>query len=651
ASGDRVLAVIRGSAVNQDGRSAGLTAPNGPAQEAVIRAALSDSGLAPDSVDVIEAHGTGTALGDPIEMHALASVFGGRERALLVGSVKTNIGHAEAAAGVAGLVKAVLMLRHQAVPPTLHFERLNPHIELGGVPITVPTALSERDVRVVGVSSFGFSGTNAHVVLERAEVVAAATPAAPAGAMAAVGAAAGAAGAGAAALDVMAGEGRPSTTYDAARGTVMDGRPAPAMTQGPMSPLRPLHILPLSARDPAALEALVAAWSETLADPAADFAALCHTAGAGRARFPHRLALVAADAATARTALATTPRSTAGKPRIGFLCTGQGSTYAGMAAGLAETAPVFRAVLERCDAVMGLDRPLSALFTDAQALARTDLAQPALYAVSAVLGALWRSLGIEPVAVLGHSVGEYAAAHLAGVLTLEDGARLIAARGRLMQALPQGGAMAALLGPEPETRALLSRHPEIEVAGLNAPTAMTVAGPEAALDRLLADPGLNGGTLLGQKLPLRHAFHSRLLEPMLDELAAVADATPHHAALLPVVGNLDGSVVDRHDGAYWRAHARQPVRFAAGLATLRQLGCTHVIELGAQPVLSGFARTAAPELVALPSLSRSRPGAAGQAGVLGAGAQAGAAWRTLLGAAARLWREGASLAWGELQPG
>ncbi|MBN8871215.1 MAG: polyketide synthase dehydratase domain-containing protein, partial [Rhodospirillales bacterium] len=185
----------------------------------------------------------------------------------------------------------------------------------------------------------------------------------------------------------------------------------------------------------------------------------------------------------------------------------------------------------------------------------------------------------------------------------------------------------------------------------NAPTAMTVAGPEAALDRLLADPGLNGGTLLGQKLPLRHAFHSRLLEPMLEELAAVADATPHHAALLPVVGNLDGSVVDRHDGAYWRAHARQPVRFAAGLATLRQLGCTHVIELGAQPVLSGFARTAAPELVALPSLSRSRPGAAGQAGVQGAGAQAGAAWQTLLDAAARLWREGASLAWGELQPG
>jgi malonyl CoA-acyl carrier protein transacylase/acyl carrier protein len=300
-----------------------------------------------------------------------------------------------------------------------------------------------------------------------------------------------------------------------------------------------------------------------------------------------------------------------------------------MAAGLMDLSPVFRSVVERCDAVMGLDRPLAQLFNDGALLARTDYAQPALYALSAGLGALWRSWGIEPVAVLGHSVGEYAAAHLAGVLTLEDGARLIATRGRLMQALPAGGGMAALLGNEAAVRGLLTRHPEVEVAGLNSPMAMTVAGPIAAIDRLLADPALKG-ELAGQKLVVSHAFHSKLLEPMLDGLAATANQVVHGPASLPVVGNLDGSVVAKHDGAYWRAHARQPVRFAAGLQTLAQMGCTHLVELGAQPILSGFARNAHPGMAALPSLTRPRPNA-----------PQGQAWVTLMEAAARLWRDGA----------
>ena len=421
ASGDRVLAVIRGSAVNQDGRSAGLTAPNGPAQEAVIRAALASGGIAPDAVDYIEAHGTGTQLGDPIEMHALRGVFGGRSRPLWVGSVKSNIGHTEAAAGVAGLIKAVLMLRHGSVPASLHFERLNPHIELAGVPIAVPTALQAApDLACIGVSSFGFSGTNAHVVLGRA--------------------------------------------------AALQRRPDP----------RPLQVLPLSARDAAGLAKLKERWTAMLAAPDADFAALCHTARVGRGQFAHRLAAVAGDAATARAALAGAEESAAGKVQVGFLVTGQGSNYGGMAAGLAASAPVFAEVVERCDAVMGLGRKLSTIFADTAALAHTEYAQPALYALAAGLGALWRSWGIEPVAVLGHSLGEYAAAHLAGVFTLEDGARLTAERGRLMGALPAGGGMAALLGAG--GREIAARHPAIEIAGINSRTAITVAGPVAALE-------------------------------------------------------------------------------------------------------------------------------------------------------------------------
>jgi acyl transferase domain-containing protein/SAM-dependent methyltransferase/acyl carrier protein len=556
-----------------------------------------------------------------------------------VGSVKTNIGHAEAAAGIAGLIKAVLMLRHQAIPASLHFRRLNPHIELGGVPITVPVELTPRALRYAGVSSFGFSGTNAHVVLERADggVLERADGGVPERADGGV-------------LERADGgvlehadggvlEHADAGVLEHADGGVLERADAVVPehanvdAEDPAADRRPARVLPLSARDPAALDALAAAWSARLAEPGADFAALCHTAGAGRARFAHRLAVVAADAAAARAALETVPRGIAGKPRVGFLCTGQGSAYAGMAAGLAETAPVFAAVLARCDAVMGLDRRLADVFTDAAALARTDHAQPALYALSAGLGALWRSWGIEPVAVLGHSVGEYAAAHLAGVLTLEDGARLIAGRGRLMQALPAGGGMAVLLGAEAAARAVLARHGELEIAGFNAAAALTVAGPEAAIDRLLADAALAGGELTGQKLELRHAFHSRLLEPMLAELEAAAATVPHHAPLLPVVGNLDGGVVARHDAAYWRAHARAPVRFAAGLATLAGLGCTHLVELGAQPTLLGLARGCG--LTGLPSLVRPRAGQAAEA--LG--------WTTLLEALARLWRDGAAVDW------
>ncbi|SFK44369.1 type I polyketide synthase [Falsiroseomonas stagni] len=574
AAGDPVLAVIHGSAVNQDGRSAGLTAPSGPAQEAVLRAALADAALAPSDIDAIEAHGTGTALGDPIEMHALRSVFAGdRARPLSVGSAKTNIGHTEAAAGIAGLIKAVLMLRHQAVAPSLHFTRLNPHIDLTGARIEVPTRLEPAPLRHIGVSSFGFSGTNAHIVLGAA----------------------------------------PETA------TAADPRPA--------------HLLPISARDPAALTALVARWQDALAAPGADLPALARTAATGRAALPRRIAITARDPATAADALPKAEATTAGRPRIAFLVTGQGSAFPGMARGLAETAPVFRRVLDRCDAVMGLPAPLSRLFEDGAALARADIAQPALFALSAGLGALWRSWGVEPVALLGHSLGEYAAAHLAGVLTLEDAARLVAARGRLTQALPAGGAMAAVLGPDPHR--VLARHPALELAGENGPEAITLAGPQAAIAALLDDTMLAASGLDARPLAVSHAFHSRLLDPMLDALEAEARSIPHNPPAIPVIGNLAGTVVPRHDAAYWRAHARQPVRFAQGLATLAAMGVTHAVELGAMPVLAGLARNALPALVTLPSLARARPGQDGA--TLG--------WTTAMQAGARLWQDGAEIDW------
>uniref|UniRef100_UPI001C989F58 acyltransferase domain-containing protein n=1 Tax=Geminicoccus harenae TaxID=2498453 RepID=UPI001C989F58 len=565
AAGVRARALVLGSAVNQDGRSAGLTAPSGPAQVAVVRAALKDAGLDPGAVDAIEAHGTGTSLGDPIEMHALAEVFAQRDRPLWVGSVKSNIGHAEAAAGIAGLIKAVLMVEQDAVPPSLHFSQLNPHIELNGADLRVPTSLQHQPVRAVGVSSFGFSGTNAHVVVAK----------------------------------------------------------APAPTAGTV-PARPAAVLPLAARSETALAALRQSYLDRLAG-GADWPALAHTAVLRQARLPWRLAVVADDGASARAALASAPAAKAsGRPKLGFLITGQGSAYPGMALDLLPGAPVLQEVLARCDAVMGLDRPLAEIFADGQALGQTGYAQPALFALAVGLGEQLRAWNITADALLGHSVGEYAAVVLAGVLSLEDGARLIARRARLMQALPQGGGMAALLGPAEAAEALLASHPELEVAAWNAATAITVAGPVAAIARLAADPAAERAGLVVHELPVSHAFHSRLLEPMLSELEQAA-SLPHQPPQVPVVSNLTGDVLAQRDGRYWREHARQPVRFTQGLQCLKDLGCDLLLELGPQPVLSGFARDLLP---ALPTLRRGRP-----------------SWTVLLETLAELHRQGSDPDW------
>ncbi len=561
--GDRILAVVRGSAVNHDGRSNGLTAPNGAAQEAVLRAALADAGVEPRQVAYIEAHGTGTALGDPIEVSALAAVLGPghtRDTPFLLGSAKTNIGHLEAAAGVAGIIKVVLALRHATVPPHVHFEQPSPLIPWDDIPVRIPTAPTPwptAAARIAGVSSFGFSGTNVHIVLEAA-------PDAPA---------------------------------------------LPATTE------RPLHLLTLSARTPAALSEQarqLALHLET--HPEATLADICYTANTGRATLPHRLTLVsqisteagrllsAFEAGAAPAGLWSGQMERERPPRVAFLFTGQGAQYVGMARRLSDTSPTFCRELDRCAEILRphLERPLlDVLFAPEgtpSPLSQTAYAQPALFAVGYALAMLWQSWGVRPAAALGHSLGEYTAACVAGVLSLEDALVLVATRARLMQALPAGGGMAAVLADETRVTAALRPFPgRLGIAALNGPTNTVISGDSDALTELLTQLSAEG--VAAQRLDVSHAFHSHRLEPMLAELERVADSIVHAVPRIRLVANLTGKVAPPGElcPAYWARHARAPVRFADSITTLRELGCEILLELGPQPTLTGMVRRCLPE--------------------------------------------------------
>lgn len=562
ADGDRIHALILGSGVNQDGRSNGLTAPNGPAQTAVIRAALADARLGPEQVTVIEAHGTGTPLGDPIEVRALAAVYGARpdgaEPAWL-GSVKTNIGHLEAAAGMAGLIKAALAAERGVIPAHLHFRTLNPHIAADGFPFAVPTharpwaGVDGR--RIAGVSSFGFSGTNGHVIV--------ASP--------------------------------PPTN-----------RPACAR----------VPVLALSAADGPGLEALrksaLGALAALPADDPQALVDLAATLGAGRARHGHRVAVAVTDPASAATALAGQQVvSATAAPSVAFLFTGQGCQYPGMAAGLLQDEPVFRAMIQRCDEALGdrLGVSLIRLLQDSAApLTCTDRLQPVLFAVELATAALWQSWGVEAGAVIGHSVGEIAAACHAGVFSPEDGIRFIAERGRLMESRAGLGGMAAVLADAGRVEQLIHGTGAV-IAGLNAPQSTVIAGDSLALN--LASERLVAAGLAVQALDVATAFHSAVLDPCLDGIAAAAAAMTHHTAKLPVAANLTGTLTRRFDAAYWRAQARGPVRFIDGLRALADSGCRVMLEVGPQPVLSGLGRACLRDVVAdarfIPSLKRGNP--------------------------------------------
>ena len=559
ADGNRILAVIRGSAVNQDGRSGGLTAPNGPAQEAVIRAALAAAGVDPHEVSYLESHGTGTSLGDPIEVRAAAAVLckdRPRELPLAIGSIKTNIGHLEAAAGVAGLLKVVIALQKGQIPPHLHLEKKSPYIEWESLPIVVPTRLTPwvpvNGKRIAGLSSFGFSGTNAHLVLEE----------------------------------------------------------APEVTKPWSATERPIHLLALSGKTDKALKELAQEVSLRLENADADsLADICFTTNAGRSHFTHRATVLGENTEQVRNGLSALIRHEvvanviAGEmtdlslPPVAFLFTGQGSQYIGMGRQLYETSPTFRRVMDRCDEILRphLQRPLISVLYPGEdgfsLLDNTAYTQPALFAIEYALAELWRSWGVRPTFVMGHSVGEFVAACVAGVFGLEDGLRLIAERGRLMQSLPAGGQMAAVYAGRERVESAIASSNAVSVAAINGPEIIVISGDGNQIEAILQRLSREG--IKSKELAVSHAFHSPLVNSVLDEFEKVASKVQYSDPTMGFVSNVTGELADARligRANYWRRHAREPVQFAAAVKKLEEQGVKVFLELGPNPVLLGMAR-------------------------------------------------------------
>ncbi len=599
--GDHIYATIRGSAINNDGAlKAGFTAPSVTGQAAVIAEALGNAGVGPEAIGYVEAHGTGTRQGDPIEVAGLTRAYRqGTQRSgyCAIGSVKSNIGHLDVASGIAGLIKTALILKTGEIPASLHFERSNPEIDFPSTPFVVNASLRrwprDREPRRAGVSSFGMGGTNAHMILEE----------------------------------------------------------APAVELAVEKMARPMHLLTLSARSEKALNDSARRYAAHLAErPDAAIADVCFTANTGRAHFAHRFAArakttaelhqhlesVAAGAKTA--SVAHGKASLTEPPRFCFLFTGQGSQYVGMGRQLYDTQPTFRKALDLCATLLAphLDQPLlEVMFAGDGAgsrLHQTAYTQPALFSLEYSLYQLWKAWGVEASAVLGHSVGEYVAACVAEVFSLEDGLKLIAARGRLMQGLAPGGAMAAVLaGPQQVAGAIAGWGNQISIAAFNGPRNTVISGEGRAVEAALAQ--LSGAGIEGQRLEVSHAFHSARMEGMLDEFEGIAGSIGYQRAKLPWASNVTGRMMGNEEvcgAAYWRRQIREPVRFAEGMQSLVEQRYRTFVEVGPHPVLIGMGRQCIEDAGVkwVSTLRRDRE-----------------EWGELLGAVGELYVQGAPIDW------